>query len=150
MPSHTRRVSYFDAPCAVDRVEAERMRSITHTAINGVSPRSLPSSPYHVVQSQDKKIDPPQANSKVKLSRAIDGLPLGCLAANPIAAGPALPPSNKGRSTHSNSARHSSPSSRSVVWRAAPSHSRTVEVRATAPLPGSPSIPRPQIAPLSV
>jgi hypothetical protein len=83
LPSYTTRTSHLDDPCAVDKVEDERMRSITHTgsgSVLGVSPRSLPSSPHHVVQSPDTMIDPPQVISPVKLSRAIDGRQLGCLA----------------------------------------------------------------------
>ena len=80
-PSYMTRTSNLDDPCVVDKVEAERMRSITHTgSVFGVSPRSLPSSPHHVVQSSDTMIDPPQVISPVKLSRAIDGRQLGCLA----------------------------------------------------------------------
>ena len=79
LPSYTTRRSHLDDQCAVDKVEDER--SITHTgSVFGVSPRSLPSSPHQVVQSPDTMIDPPQVIRPVKLSRAIDGRQLGCLA----------------------------------------------------------------------
>ena len=81
LPSYTTRTSHLHDQCAVDKVEVERMRSITHTgSVFGVSPRSLPSSPHHVVKSPDTMIDPPQVISTLKLSRAIDGRQLGCLA----------------------------------------------------------------------
>ena len=81
LPNYTTRTSHLHDQCAVDKVEVERMRSITHTgSVFGVSPRSLPSSPHQVVQSPDTMIDPPQVIRPVKLSRAIDGRQLGCLA----------------------------------------------------------------------
>jgi len=82
------RTSHLDDPCAVDKVEAERMRSTTHTgSVFGVSPRSLPSSPHHVVQSPATMIDPPKVISPVKLSRAIDGPPAWLPRAHAIAEG---------------------------------------------------------------
>ena len=86
---HMTRASLLDAPCAVDKVEAERMRRpITHTgSVFDVLPRSLPFSPYRVVQSPDTMIDPQQVISPVKLSRAIDGPPAWLPRAHAIAEG---------------------------------------------------------------
>ena len=83
------RAFLLDAPCAVDKVVAERMRRpITHTgSVFDVLPRSLPSASYQVVQSPDTMIDPPQVISPVKLSRAIDGPPAWLPRADAIAEG---------------------------------------------------------------